>query len=296
MYDTGVVMRVTGGLCWVMTDAARDVVQCAARGRVKRREGRVVVGDRVRISREPGGRGVVEEALPRKTHLTRPQVANVDQAIVVMSVARPEPNLYLFDRLLVLANHSGLDAVACFTKADLDPGGEQSLLVDIYSEAGYRTILTSARSGLGIDELSSALAGKTSVFAGPSGAGKSALLNAVQPGHDLAEGELSARIGRGRHTTREVCLISLDVGGAVADTPGFSVLDIDSIKPRELAMGFREIRSHEAGCKFVGCLHDAEPECAVKSALDDGRIDRGRYARYLMFLEELRGAEKRQYR
>ncbi len=297
MYDTGIVMRISGGLCWVLTDARGDTLRCAARGNVKKREGRVSVGDRVRISCGTGGDGgVLEEVLPRQTYLTRPQVANVDQAIVVMSIARPEPNLYLLDRLLVLVDHSRLDAVVCFTKADLASGGEHSRLVDIYSGAGYRTILTSARARLGIRELSAALAGKTSVFAGPSGAGKSALLNAVQPGHDLAEGELSARIERGRHTTREVCLIPLDGGGAVADTPGFSVLDIESIKPRELAVTFREMREHLAGCRFVGCVHNAEPECAVKSAVEEGRIDQGRYGRYLMFLEELREAEKRQYR
>jgi len=297
MYDTGVVVRLTGGICWVLMDSGRDTVQCAARGNVRKRAGGVAVGDRVRISRAPGGEdGILEEVLPRLTYLTRPQVANVDQAIVVMSVAQPEPNLHLLDRLLVLVEHSRLDAVVCFTKADLACPGEGERLVDSYSRAGYRATLTSARARLGIGELAAALAGKTSVFAGPSGAGKSALLNAVQPGHDLAEGELSTRIGRGRHTTREVRLIPLDVGGLVADTPGFSVLDIESIKPRDLAMAFREMREHALECRFVGCVHDAEPECAVKQAVEEGRIERGRYERYLVFLGELREAEKRQYK
>lgn len=297
MYDTGIVVRLTGGICWVITDAGSEAVRCAARGNVRKREDGVAVGDRVRISFEPGsGSGLLEEVLPRQTYLTRPQVANVDQAIVVMSAARPEPNLYLLDRLLVLVEHSHLDALVCFTKADLAREGEGERLVDAYSQAGYTAILTSARSRLGIGELAAALRGKTSVFAGPSGAGKSALLNAVQPGHNLAEGELSARIGRGRHTTREVRLIPLDVGGRVADTPGFSVLDIQSIARRDLAMTFREMREHVAECRFVGCVHDAEPECAVKQAVEDGKIDQGRYQRYLMFLDELREAEKRQYK
>jgi len=272
-------------------------MRCAARGNVRKRATGVAVGDRVRISRAPGGDGgILEEVLPRLTYLTRPQVANVDQAIVVMSVAHPEPNLNLLDRLLVLVEHSRLDALVCFTKADLARPGEGERLVDSYSGAGYRAILTSARTRQGIRELAAALAGKTSVFAGPSGAGKSALLNAVQPGHDLAEGELSTRIGRGRHTTREVRLIPLDVGGTVADTPGFSVLDIESIKPRDLAMTFREMREHAQRCRFSGCVHDAEPECAVKQAVEEGKIEQGRYERYLVFLSELREAEKRQYK
>jgi len=297
MYDTGVVVRLTGGICWVLPDAGGEAVRCAARGNVRKRAGGVAVGDRVRISSGPGGEEcVLEEVLPRQTYLTRPQVANLDQAIVVMSVAQPEPNLHLLDRLLVLVEHSGLDAVVCFTKADLSFPREAERLVDSYSLAGYKAILTSARARLGIGMLSEALAGKTSVFAGPSGAGKSALLNAVQPGHNLAEGELSARIGRGRHTTREVRLIPLDVGGLVADTPGFSVLDIESIRPCDLAGAFREMREYTRECRFVGCVHDAEPECAVKQAVQEGKIDKGRYQRYLTFLGELREAEKRQYK
>jgi len=272
-------------------------MRCAARGNVRKRATGVAVGDRVRISRAPGGDGgILEEVLPRLTYLTRPQVANVDQAVVVMSVAQPEPNLHLLDRLLVLVEHSRLDAVVCFTKADLACPGEGERLADSYSRVGYRAILTSARARLGIPKLAAALAGKTSVFAGPSGAGKSALLNAVQPGHNLAEGELSTRIGRGRHTTREVRLIPLDVGGTVADTPGFSVLDIESINSRELAMAFREMREHALGCRFAGCVHDAEPECAVKQAVREGKIEQGRYERYLTFLGELREAEKKQYK
>jgi ribosome biogenesis GTPase len=278
-------------------DPGRDTVRCAARGNVRKRESGVAVGDRVRVSRAPGGQdGVLEEVLPRMTYLTRPQVANVDQAVVVMSVAQPEPNLHLLDRVLVLVEHSRLDAVVCFTKADLACPGEGERLADSYSRVGYRAILTSARARLGIPKLAAALAGKTSVFAGPSGAGKSALLNAVQPGHNLAEGELSTRIGRGRHTTREVRLIPLDVGGTVADTPGFSVLDIESINSRELAMAFREMREHALGCRFAGCVHDAEPECAVKQAVREGKIEQGRYERYLTFLGELREAEKKQYK
>lgn len=295
MYDIGRIVRISGGLCWVLPDGEQETVPCAARGNVKRREEGVAVGDRVRILRQ-NGTGVVEEVLPRRTYLVRPTVANVDQAIVVAAAAQPDPNPYLLDRLLVMSEYAGLDAVVCINKADLVTREECESLLRLYSDIGYKTILASARTGLGLEALSAALAGKTSVFAGPSGVGKSALLNMVQPGHDLVEGEISEKIGRGRHTTREVRLIPLDVGGFVADTPGFSSLDITSISPRELAHVFPEISRLASECKFVGCFHDKEPDCAVKEAVERGVVDPGRYAHYLSFLEELREAEKRQYR
>jgi ribosome biogenesis GTPase len=228
MYENGRILRISGGLCWVLPDGDEETLPCVARGNVKRREEGVAVGDYVRISRE-GDAGVVEEVLPRRTYLIRPNVSNVDQAIVVVAATQPDPNPYFLDRFLVLVEHSRLDAVICINKVDLVEPESLRWLLELYSRIGYTTISTSARTGKGIQTLSAVLAGKTSVFAGPSGVGKSALLNMVQPGHDLAEGELSERIGRGRHTTREVRLIPLGAGGLVADTPGFSSLDITGI-------------------------------------------------------------------
>jgi ribosome biogenesis GTPase len=295
MYESGRILRISGGLCWVLPDGERETLPCVARGNVKRREEGVAVGDRVRISRE-GDTGVVEDVLPRRTYLIRPNVANVDQAIVVVAAKQPDPNPHFLDRFLVMAEHSRLDAVICINKVDLAEPESFGWLLELYSRIGYKTISASARTGKGIEALAAVLAGKTSVFAGPSGVGKSALLNMVQPGHDLAEGELSERIGRGRHTTREVRLIPLGAGGLVADTPGFSSLDITGIAPRDLTHAFPEFSQLNSECRFVGCLHDREPDCAVKAGVDSGMVDGGRYSHYLTFLKELREAEKRQYK
>ncbi|MDD2200895.1 MAG: ribosome small subunit-dependent GTPase A [Firmicutes bacterium] len=295
MYESGRILRVSGGLCWVLPNGEEETLPCVARGNVKRREEGVAVGDRVRISRE-GDAGVVEDVLPRRTYLIRPNVANVDQAIVVVAATQPDPNPYFLDRFLVLVERARLDAVICINKVDLAEPESLGWLLELYSRIGYKAIHTSARTGKGIEALAALLAGKTSVFAGPSGVGKSALLNMVQPGHDLAEGELSAKIRRGKHTTREVMLIPLGAGGFVADTPGFSSLDITDITPRELTQAFPEFAQLTLECRFVGCLHDREPDCAVKDGVDSGMVDAGRYSHYLRFLEELREAEKRQYK
>jgi ribosome biogenesis GTPase len=268
---------------------------CTARGKVKKSEAGVMVGDRVIVSQADHG-GVVEEVLPRVNQLTRPYVANVDQAIVVTSVVRPEPNLFLLDRILVQVEHVGLDVVVCVTKIDLAKPSDYRGIGETYTAVGYPVITTSTVTRTGVRTLAGVLRDKTSVFAGPSGAGKSALLNMVQPGHNLVEGDVSRKIGRGRHTTREVRLIQLDTGGFVADTPGFSALDIDFLKPEELAFTFPDIRAAETGCRFAGCMHDAEPGCAVKAAVEEGRVPRVRYENYLRFLAELREAERRQYR
>ncbi|MEA4884611.1 MAG: ribosome small subunit-dependent GTPase A [Clostridia bacterium] len=291
--DTGIIVRVSGGICWVLI--GHETIPCAARGNVKKRQDGVAVGDSVRVTRDADG-GIVEEILPRTTCLARPLIANVDQAVVVMAAAEPSPNLNLLDRILVLVEQASLHAVICVTKMDLaGPSGCADMMAT-YSDVGYQVMPTSVRTGQGITEVIAALANRISVFSGPSGAGKSALLNAVQPGHNLAEGQLSARIGRGRHTTREVRLIPLDSGGLVADSPGFSVLDIDSMKPRDLWPAFPEMRGLAPGCKFIGCVHDAEPECAVKAAVMEGRIPYSRYSHYLAILGELREAERRQYK
>ncbi len=295
MYENGRILRISGGLCWVLPDGDEETLPCVARGNVKRREEGVAVGDYVRISRE-GDAGVVEEVLPRRTYLIRPNVSNVDQAIVVVAATQPDPNPYFLDRFLVLVEHSRLDAVICINKVDLVEPESLRWLLELYSRIGYTTISTSARTGKGIQTLSAVLASKTSVFAGPSGVGKSALLNMVQPGHDLAEGELSERIGRGRHTTREVRLIPLGAGGLVADTPGFSSLDITGIALRDLAHAFPEFARLSLECRFAGCLHDREPDCAVKDGVETSMVDTGRYSHYLRFLEELREAERRQYK
>jgi len=291
------VVRIAGGLCWADPGDGREPIQCLARGKVKKRAEGVMVGDEVMVSLAgDDATGVLEEVLPRRNQLARPAVANCDQAVVVCSVSQPSPNVSLVERILVQALYQGLQACVVFTKADLAPESDYAHLVETYRGAGFTTLVTSARTGRGVPEVRKVLQGVTSVFAGPSGAGKSALLNAVHPGYGLVEGDVSRKIGRGRHTTREVRLLPLDGSGYVADTPGFSVLDISTMELPELAQGYPDIRRHAEGCRFTGCLHQAEPDCAVKKAVEEGLINPVRYEHYTVLLDELRQMHRDRYR
>lgn len=291
------IVRISGGLCWADPGDGGGPVQCVARGNVKKRADGVIVGDHVVIRlADDGSTGVLEQVLPRRNKLTRPAVANCDQAVVVSAVSEPAPNVALIERILVQVLREGLKACIVLTKCDTAPPADYEPLAGVYRQAGFTTIVTSARTGHGVAEVRAALAGLTSVFAGPSGAGKSALLNAVHPGYGLVEGDVSQKIGRGRHTTREVRLLGLYGGGYVADSPGFSILDIDNMDLPELAAAYPDLAAHSGRCRFVGCLHQAEPDCAVKQAVEDGSIGRVRYEHYIALLEELRQVRRDMYR
>ncbi|MDN5293543.1 MAG: ribosome biosis GTPase / thiamine phosphate phosphatase [Eubacteriales bacterium] len=289
----GVVVKACGGFFYVKE--GDKVWECFLRGKLRKQGERILVGDRVRFRESDRERGVVEEVLPRRLALVRPPVANVDQVIIVFAVADPDPNISLLDRLLVQVGHAGPEAVICFNKADLE-GEDPYRLRDIYQRAGYKFLITSTVTGQGIDELAETLKNRITVFAGPSGAGKSSLLNALNPGWQLKTGEVSAKIGRGRHTTRHVELLELKEGGFVADTPGFSSLYLPEIAPEELAAYFPEFSEPAQECRFTSCLHHREPDCGVKKAVEEGQIPSSRYRNYLAFLEELREMEERRYR
>jgi ribosome biogenesis GTPase len=294
------IVRISGGLCWADPEGSGsgdELVQCVARGNVKKRAGGVMVGDYVVVRRvDDGATGIVEQVLPRRNQLVRPAVANCDQAVVVSAVSEPAPNVALIERILIQVLREGLKACVVLTKCDTAPPGDYAHLVQMYRQAGFTTIVTSARTGQGVPEVREALRGLTSVFAGPSGAGKSALLNAVHPGYGLVEGDVSQRIGRGKHTTREVRLLRLHDGGYVADTPGFSILDIDTMDLPELAAAYPDFAAYAGQCRFTGCLHQAEPDCAVKRAVEEGAVCRARYEHYIVLLEELRQARRDMYR
>ncbi|HHY47340.1 MAG TPA: ribosome small subunit-dependent GTPase A [Firmicutes bacterium] len=286
----GTVVQARAGHYTVRT--ASGTYDCLLRGRFRKDGTTVLVGDKVRITEIAPSSGVIEEVLPRQSQLIRPPVANVDQAVIVCAITSPEPDLILLDRLLVVVAREGIGTVICFNKADLASDYAARKLAGPYRRAGYTCIITSARTGKGIPRLRRLLAGHISVFAGPSGVGKSAILNAVEPGFALKTGEISERLGRGRHTTRHVELLEISNGGFVLDTPGFSRLSIEEIKRDELRWYFPELAALEGRCRFQGCLHHREPDCAVKQAVDRKEIARSRYDHYVMFLEEVMSLER----
>lgn len=289
---SGVVVKSYSGFHYVRV--GDRVWECSLRGRFRLTKQSVLVGDRVRITvlDEEKGKGVVDEILPRQTQMDRPPVANVDQVVLVAAIKEPDLSRELLDRMLIMTEALRLTPVICFNKADLATPEEIKKLVDIYSPS-YCVLVTSAVTGLGVEGLRETLKDRVSVFAGPSGAGKSSLLNDVQPGLHLKTGEVSAKIGRGRHTTRHVELLDLDFGGMVADSPGFGTLYLPEIKKEDLAGCFPEFRKYEGECKFNGCLHYAEPNCAVKLAVTAGKIYPCRYEHYLHFLHEVAAKERK---
>lgn len=267
-------------------DTGEEVLECRPRGRLRYRAERVLAGDLVRVSRAGPGLGAIDEVLPRKNGLVRPPVANVDQVVIVFSFREPAPDLALLDRFLVLAAMSDLDTVICLNKADLGAPAEAEALERVYTPAAGRFVVASAKTGRGVEALRALLAGRLSVLAGPSGVGKSSLLNALHPGLNLRTGEVSRKVRRGTHTTRHISLIPTGGGGLVADTPGFTELELAGVKPAELAWFYPEMAALAPSCRFHECLHRAEPGCRVKQAVAEGLIDSGRYERYLALLGE----------
>ncbi|NLE89669.1 MAG: ribosome small subunit-dependent GTPase A [Dehalococcoidales bacterium] len=287
----GIIVRAYAGFYYVKVDP--EIWECKVRGRLRLNREKILPGDRVEVSETAPGKGVIERILPRTRELLRPAVANVQQVVVVMSLTQPEPNLGLLDRLLVLIEAEKMDPLIVFNKVDLVTEEVKRDLVELYRQAGYPVVATSACTGTGINELQGYLQGQISILAGPSGVGKSSLLNAVQPGLALRTGMVSQKIGRGRHTTRYVELLPLEAGGLVADSPGFSVLTLPRMKREELSSYFREMDELTGGCRFNSCLHRSEPDCVVKQARQEGRIDERRYQSYITLLQEVIANEQR---
>jgi ribosome biogenesis GTPase len=282
----GIIIKRIGGFCYVL--ASNQVYTCKPRGRLRQGAKDILPGDRVLFQRELG---VVEEILPRRVQLIRPPIANVDQVVIVFAGREPTIDFMLLDRLLVTVAAQDLGLVICFNKSDLarDPRS------NLYREIGYPTIYTSTVTGEGIDELQAHLEGKISCLAGPSGVGKSSLLNAIIPGAQLQTAKISQKMKRGRHTTRSVELLRLPNGGLVADTPGFSQLSLHHLERERLAHYFPEMGPLIPHCRFSGCLHDQEPDCAVRAAVEREELSPDRYDHYLAFLEEIREYELRRY-
>lgn len=288
----GRVIRSVGDYHTVKVESGE--VLCRARGKLKQ-QGAIVTGDLVEISMSSKDQGVIERVAPRKTFLVRPAVANVDTAVVVMALALPEPSFELADRILALSRREGLEGIIVFTKADLVSPEQAEKAKAPYEAAGFPVFVTSVKTGQGIEALKERLASRVSILAGPSGVGKSSLLNAMIPGASLRTGEVSEKVGRGRHTTRHVSLLPLGERGWIADSPGFSTLSFGVMDPRALPGLYPDFARLAPECRFSGCLHHSEPGCAVKRAVEEGRIDGGRYRRYLKILQEVTEAFERRY-
>lgn len=265
---------------------------CTLRGKFKKERYSLLVGDEVEYELSGQQKGVIEQILPRRSMLKRPMVANVDQVILTFAAVNPNLNPVLIDRFLVLAELSNLDITICVNKVDLANIKDIEQFVDVYKQIGYSVIPTSVKTGIGLEILRKLLYNKITVFAGPSGVGKSSILNGLEPGLELVTGEVSAKIGRGRHTTRFAQLLPISGGGFVVDTPGFSATDFSDIKETQLMHCFPEISRLSHDCKYNTCLHFKEPQCAVKQAVFEKRISENRYNSYIQILEDIRQNKK----
>ena len=271
------IIKALSGFYYVQTEDV--VVECRARGRFRRQDQSPLVGDFVRITRQ-GDKGVLEALLPRKNAFIRPTVANIDQLVVLASCAIPVTEPFLIDRVLAIAQLQNVPALVVVNKDDLAPAQP---LAEIYRRAGVPVLVTSAETGEGIEALREALAGKLSCLTGNSGVGKSSLLNRACPLLQLPVGEVSEKLGRGRHTTRHIELYSLGSNTFVADTPGFSAFDterMELVHKEQLQYAFPEFAPYLGHCQFPDCAHRKEPGCAVRKALAEGKIGQTRYSSY----------------
>ncbi len=287
---TGTIVKGIGGFYYVKT--AEGLIECRARGRF-RREGEIpMVGDLVRVKRtaEAAEKGSVEEILPRKNAFIRPPVANIDQLIVTVSVKNPESSLLLTDQLTVTAEAAGVQPIICINKVDLEPERAEHLR-QIYETTGYPVIPTSAKFEQGLAELKAILKDKITAFAGNSGVGKSTLLNHLSEAFSVETGSVSDKTRRGRHTTRHTELFELPFGGYVFDTPGFSSYAAEGIAVDVLWRLFPEMAACDEACRFAGCAHIAEPGCAVKEAVEKGKVTQERYESYCAIYQELKTAK-----
>ena len=284
----GMIRKALSGFYYV-DDGSGELVSCRARGKFRHKKITPLVGDRVKFTRLSDGSGALDEILPRKNQFQRPAVANIDQLVIIVSGAIPVTEPFLIDRVTAIADSKEhCDCLICINKCDLEPGDE---LYKIYTAAGFPTIRVSATTGEGIDTLRAAISEKVSAFTGNSGVGKSSILNALSPSFHLQVGEVSEKLGRGRHTTRHVELYRLETDAVVADTPGFSSFDterMELLRKEELELAFREFRPYLGACQFVGCSHVKEKGCAILAALREGKIMPSRHASYIRLWEQVK--------
>ena len=279
----GRIVRSISGFYDVQTD--NKIISCRARGILRKQGNSPLTGDLVEITVEKG-KGMVEKILPRRNSFVRPAVANIDTLVVFAANVNPVTEPFLIDRVAAIAGDQEVQVVLCVNKCDLDPAVD---LVRIYENAGFSVICTSAETGEGVDQLRQLIEGKLTAFTGNSGVGKSSILNRLCPELELPTGEVSEKLGRGRHTTRHVELYRLGEDTYVADTPGFSSFDTDQmdvILKENLQYAFPDFGPFIGKCRFDDCSHRKEPDCAVREAFENGQIEATRYDSYLKLYEK----------
>lgn len=271
-----------------------QIYECKARGVFRKEKIRPLVGDLVELEvlDAEEKEGSIQRILPRKSRLIRPAVSNIDQALVIFAIRKPEPNFNLLDRFLIMMEQQDLSSIICFNKSDIASAEEREALRSAYETCGCRVLFISVKEQEGLEQVRALLQGKTTALAGPSGVGKSSLINCLYPQAAMETGAISEKIDRGKHTTRHSELFVLDWESYIMDTPGFSSLQLFDMEKEELKNFYPEFREYEAECRFRGCAHISEPDCGIKKALAAGRISGVRYQNYTVLYNELKDRKK----
>ncbi len=289
----GKIIKGIAGFYYV--DCHDGLFQCKAKGIFRNKSIKPLVGDNVEfeITHEEDKEGNITKILERENELIRPAVANIDQAMIVFALKSPNPNVNLLDKLLVCMEYQNIETIICFNKTDIADKDFSKDLASIYRNAGYKVLFTSATENEGVEEVKKILEGKSTVFAGPSGVGKSSMLNAIKEDAVMETGDISEKIGRGKHTTRHSEIFKTDDETYVFDTPGFGSVFIPGMTKERLEDCFPEFSLYTNECRFIGCAHINEPDCAVKNALEENKISKSRYESYKAFYEELKEQENK---
>lgn len=291
MAKEGLIVRALSGFYYVKTGEGQEV-ECRARGLFRKQEISPCVGDRVELEETGEGKGQVVAILPRKNSLVRPPVANLDLLVLVVSSCEPLPNLLVLDKLLAIAECQNIPPAIVLTKSDLE---DPSPVADIYRKVGYPVFVVSSETGEGVEEVRAFLSGKLCAFTGNTGVGKSSLLNRIDPRLSIETAQISQKLGRGRHTTRHVQLYEQPGGGYIADTPGFSAVDLERfqvILKEDLELCFSEFEPYRTKCRFTGCSHTKEKGCAVLAAVEAGEIPKSRHESYLSLYEDAKNIKE----
>lgn len=289
----GKIIRGIAGFYYIHVPEI-GILECKAKGIFRKNKLKPLVGDFVEVSilDEENKKGNIDEVLERKNELIRPAVANIDQALVIFAIKKPEPNLNLLDRFLIMMEQKDIPCVLVFNKSDLATEEEKETLRAIYQNSGCKILFISAKQNQGIEEIRNVLEGKTSTVAGPSGVGKSSLINQLQSGISMETGSISEKIERGKHTTRHTEFIPIGGDTFIMDTPGFSSLAVFDMEKEELEQFYPEFDDYRDTCRFNGCSHTHEPGCSVKEAIEEGKISKERYENYRLIYEELKNRKK----